>query len=71
MPSVSEFERNKPIEAYKRLNNLISKYRALSHDDKSEPEEDVCASQYIISQMITKEVVNDLDSFKKVFLTGE
>ena len=45
MPSISEFERQKPTEAYKRLNNLISKYRALSYDDKSEPDEDVCASQ--------------------------
>lgn len=71
MPSISEFERQKPTEAYKRLNNLISKYRALSYDDKSEPDEDVCASQYLISRMITKEVADDLDSFKKVFITGE
>ena len=71
MSSISEFERSKPTEAYKRLNNLISKYRALSYDDKSEPDEDVCSSQYIVSRMITKEVTDDLDSFKELFLTGK
>jgi len=69
--SISEFERGKPREAYKKLDNLISKYRALSYDDKSEPDEDVCSSQYTISRMITKEVVDDLDSFKAIFLSGE
>ena len=69
MTSVSEFERNKPVEAYKKLNNLIIKYRALY--DRSEPDEDVCSSQYIVSRMITKEVTDDLDSFKKLFLTGK
>jgi hypothetical protein len=69
MSSISEFERNKPIEAYNKLNSLISKYRALH--DRSEPDEDVCSSQYIVSRMITKEVTDDLDSFKELFLTGK
>jgi hypothetical protein len=71
MSSISEFERNKPIESYRKLNNLIDKYRALSEDDSSESDEDVCSSQYIISRMITKEITNDLDSFREIFLKGE
>ena len=45
MSSISEFERSKPTEAYKKLNSLISKYRALYN--MSDPDEDVCSSQAI------------------------
>jgi hypothetical protein len=59
------------VEAYKKLDNLINKYRALSHDNKSDPEEDICSSVYTVSRMLTKEVADDLDSFREIFLKGE
>ena len=71
MPSISEFERTKPIRTYQQLDNLIKKYRSLSEINMSEEQEDVCASQHTISRMITKEVTRDLTSFKEIFLTGE
>lgn len=71
MTSVSEFERSKPVEAYKKLNNLIDKYRALSYDNNSEPEEDICSSVHTVSRMLTKEFADDLDSFREIFLKGE
>ena len=71
MPSISEFERTKPIRTYQQLDNLINKYRSLSESNMSEDQEDVCASQHTISRMITKEVTRDLTSFKEIFLTGE
>ena len=69
--NISEFERTKPRQAYEKLDHLINKYRTLSEHNLSEEEEDVCASQHTISQMISKEITRDLDSFKKKFLTGD
>ena len=68
--NISEFDRTKPRKAYEKLDHLINKYRTLSEHNLSEEEEDVCASQHAISRMISKEITHDLDSFKKIFLTG-
>jgi len=62
--SISEFEREKPIQAYECLNRLIKKYSTQCFGEEMD-DKDAAIKE------VSKEVKDDLLRFKIIFLSGK
>ena len=65
MMNISEFERNKPVQTYKKIHDLIEKYQSYVDDIKEvmDLEDAVYKHAYL-------DILKELKDLRKIFLEG-
>ena len=70
MNNISEFERTKPTQAYAALDSAIAKYRQIVNEHTYDGRQLLMESADAQRASLAQQIVSDLESIKRVFLTG-
>ena len=66
----SEFERTKPTQTYAALDSAIAKYRQIVNEHTYQGKQLIMESSDAQRASLAQQIVSDLESIKRVFLTG-
>ena len=66
MMNISEFERNKPVQTYKKIHDLIEKYQSYVDDIKEVMDLEDAAYKHAYL-----DILKELEDLRKIFLEGK